>query len=958
MAITASFLPGARVLSVFGDGIGNRITASRNAAGNILINGGAVTVVGGSPTVANTDLIQLFGQAGDDTITIDEANGPMPAAQLFGGTGNDILTGGSGNDLLFGQSGNDTLLGKGGDDQLFGGDGNDTLTGGTGDDQVFGQAGNDRMIWNPGDGTDLFEGGDGTDTAVVNGGNGAENFTISPNGTRVRFDRIDPAPFSLDIGTTENLALNMNGGDDVFTAGNGLANLINLTVDGGTGNDTITGGDGNDTLLGGDGNDLITGGRGSDTARLGAGDDTFVWNPGDGSDVVDGQDGFDTLQFNDANIAETVNISAKGSRASLTRDIGTVTMDLGTVERIQIAALGGADNFVIDDMSKTDVQQIAIDLSATPGSGIGDGAADSVTVNGTSANNQIAITGTGGSVNVTGLPEQVTLTGTEGANDSLRVNGLAGNDTINAAGLAAGQLALVIDGGSGNDTILGSAGNDTLLGGDGNDFVDGNQGTDTAFLGAGNDTFEWDPGDGSDIVEGEDGTDTMLFNGANIAEKFDISANGRRIRMSRDIGNVTMDLDGIEHIQLNTLGGSDTVTVNDLSGTAVSQVSVDLSAQAGSGTGDGAADTVVTNGTANNDQISVATSGTSIVVKGLAAQVTVSGAESLNDSLVVNGGAGNDTIDASKLHAGQVNLTLNGGDGDDKIIGSAGNDVVNGSRGSDVALLGAGNDVFVWNPGDGSDTVDGQAGLDTLVFKNAGVAESINISANGSHVSLTRDIGVVAMDLKSIETINVDALDGTDTITVNDLTGTDTSQVNIDLAGINGAPDGVADTIVLNATEGDDAITITNNNGVVTVTGLAETVTISNFDANDHIVINGLGGDDAIVASGLSGMLLTANGGDGADVLIGSAGNDTLNGGAGDDILNGGPGLDILDGGSGSNVVIQSPVSAPPSDGSHAAALLSQFMASSFVTAGDGQGAAPIAEAAANSQPVLAQPHA
>src|SRR4029079_18786468 len=414
-------------------------------------------------------------------------------------------------------------------------------------------------------------------------------------------------------------------------------------------------------------------------------------------------------------------------------------MDLGTIERIQIAALGGADNFVIDDLSKTDVQQVAIDLSGTPGSGIGDGAADSVSVNVTSDSNQIFIAGTGGSVSVTGVPEQVTLTGTEGANDSLRVNGLAGNDTINATGLAAGQLALVIDGAAGNDTILGSAGNDTLLGGDGNDFVDGNQGSDTAFLGAGNDTFEWDPGDGSDIVEGQDGTDTMLFNGANIAEKFDISANGRRIRMTRDIGTVTMDLDGIEHIQLNTLGGPDTVTVNDLSGTAVTQVSVDLSAQGG--TGDGAADTVVTNGTANNDQISVATSGTSIMVKGLAAQVTVNGAESLNDSLVVNGGAGNDTIDASKLHAGQVNLTLNGGDGDDKIIGSAGNDVVNGGRGSDTALLGAGNDVFVWNPGDGSDTVDGQAGLDTLEFKNAGIAESINISAHGSHLTLPPDIG-------------------------------------------------------------------------------------------------------------------------------------------------------------------------------------------------------------------------
>ena len=68
------------------------------------------------------------------------------------------------------------------------------LTGGDGDDQVFGEGGNDRMIWNPGDDTDLFEGGDGIDTAEVNGGNGAEIFTVTANGTRVRFDRLDPRP--------------------------------------------------------------------------------------------------------------------------------------------------------------------------------------------------------------------------------------------------------------------------------------------------------------------------------------------------------------------------------------------------------------------------------------------------------------------------------------------------------------------------------------------------------------------------------------------------------------------------------------------------------------------------------------------------------------------------------------------------------------------------------------------
>ena len=304
MAIKASFSPGAGLLSVFGDALDDQITLSRDAAGRILINGGAIPVLGGQPTVANTALMQVFGQGGNDTITLDESNGALPAAQLFGGNGNDTLTGGSGNDLLFGQSGNDILLGKGGNDLLFGGAGNDTLTGGDGDDQMFGEAGNDRMIWNPGDDNDLMEGGDGTDTAEVNGGNGAEDFTITANGTRVRFDRVTPAPFFLDIGTTENLVVNANGGDDVITAGNGLANLIHLTIDGGAGNDTITGGDGDDTLLGGDGNDTVTGGRGNDTAQLGAGDDTFIWNPGDGSDTVDGQDGNDTLLFNGANVAE------------------------------------------------------------------------------------------------------------------------------------------------------------------------------------------------------------------------------------------------------------------------------------------------------------------------------------------------------------------------------------------------------------------------------------------------------------------------------------------------------------------------------------------------------------------------------------------------------------------------------------------------------------------------------
>jgi Ca2+-binding RTX toxin-like protein len=161
-----------------------------------------------------------------------------------------------------------------------------------------------------------------------------------------------------------------------------------------------------------------------------------------------------------------------------------------------------------------------------------------------------------------------------------------------------------------------------------------------------------------------------------------------------------------------------------------------------------------------------------------------------------------------------------------------------------------------------------------------------------------------------------------------------------------------------------------NNNGVVTVSGLGEDITISNFDANDRIVIKGLGGDDVIEASGLgTAMQLTADGGDGDDILIGSAGNDTLLGGNGDDVLIGGAGTDVLDGGPGNNIVIQSATVAPmssnsgnvtPTDGSQAAslALLGQFMASSFVTSGDGHTTTPIAEPPSSQQPLLTQPHA
>ena len=78
LSVTASFSPTAGTLSVVGDHADNNIIVSRDAAGRILINGGSVAIVGGTATVANTSLIRVFGQAGNDQISLDETNGCSP----------------------------------------------------------------------------------------------------------------------------------------------------------------------------------------------------------------------------------------------------------------------------------------------------------------------------------------------------------------------------------------------------------------------------------------------------------------------------------------------------------------------------------------------------------------------------------------------------------------------------------------------------------------------------------------------------------------------------------------------------------------------------------------------------------------------------------------------------------------------------------------------------------------
>ena len=479
-ATTGTFSSG--VLTVSGDGADNSIVISRDAAGRILVNGGAVPVSGGTPTVANTVQVRVNGLGGRDTIALNQANGALPAAVLSGGAGNDILTGGAGDDELAGQSGNDTLLGGGGFDLLFGGTNNDTLTGGDADDQAFGQGGSDRMIWNPGDDTDLNEGGAGSDTVEVNGGGGGEMFSATANGSRVRFDRLDPAPFAIDIGTSEKLVVNANGGNDSYSASGDLAALIGITVDGGAGNDTLLGSNGIDLLLGGAGNDFVDGQQGDDVAFLGSGNDDFQWDPGDGSDIVEGQDGRDEMLFNGSNGDENMEASANGNRVRFTRNLGNIVMDLDDVESIVAKTSGGADNLVVNDLSGTDVNNVAGDLAATGGGN--DAAADNVTVNATNDDDAVTVTGAGPNAQVNGLPALVSVSGAIAGSDRLAVNALGGDDVVDASGLAATAALLTLNGGNGDDVLIGGDGDDVLIGGDGDDVLIGGPGTDTLDGGA------------------------------------------------------------------------------------------------------------------------------------------------------------------------------------------------------------------------------------------------------------------------------------------------------------------------------------------------------------------------------------------------------------------------------------------------------------------------------------------
>jgi Ca2+-binding RTX toxin-like protein len=311
-------LVGAKGGDAMSGGTGNDTLVWNNGDGSDSIDGGAgndATEVNGNPTLgdaftlepnagritfkrtnlvpftldASTERFQVNGLGGDDSLSASAGVGALTLLSVDGGAGVDTVNGSDGPDLILGGEGNDILAGGGGDDRVVGDRGNDTMNGGTGDD---------TLVWNNGDATDVMNGDGGRDDVEVNGAPAAGDiFTVQPNGARIKFDRPNLVPFSLDIGSSETMHANGLGGNDSITVGE--VGSFEVTGSGGPGDDTLTGAGSSEAFLGGSGNDTIT--------------------PGGGIDVVSGDDGDDQVNVRD----RTADLARGGAgNDSVVADVG------------------------------------------------------------------------------------------------------------------------------------------------------------------------------------------------------------------------------------------------------------------------------------------------------------------------------------------------------------------------------------------------------------------------------------------------------------------------------------------------------------------------------------------------------------------------------------------------------------------------------------------------------------
>lgn len=410
-----------------------------------------------------------------------------------------------------------------------------------------------------------------------------------------------------------------------------------------------------DTLIGGSGNDTMSGADSDDLLIGNAGDD--LMGGGGGNDTLLGGAGRDTLDGGNGN--DTVD--GQGGADSLSGGAGddTIVWDGQNDGNDTITSDTGGDTLRVggkstDDtftVSQSGVGELIVSQGTASISVAGSGieaGIEAVVINGGSGNDTITIT------DIDRVGALV-----------LTVNGGSGGDIISASGASLGNLRLGINGDLGDDTLTGSADADTINGGDGSDIISGETGNDTLSGDEGNDSISG--GEGNDLVDGNDGNDTAL---GDAGDDSLLGSFGSDMLIG-GVGNDTID-GGFGNDLLNGMSGNDSLL-----------------------------------GNFGNDRIA---------------------AGSGDDT--VNGGNDNDTIQG---HSGAD--LIDGSHGDDSILGQAGNDTIFGDDGNDTIMGGNGNDVLYGE--DGDDVIDGEAASDTIV----GGDGNDTLRGGGSNDTITGDQG-------------------------------------------------------------------------------------------------------------------------------------------------------------------------------------------------------------------------
>ncbi len=390
------------------------------------------------------------------------------------------ITAGSGRDEIIGGAGADTINAGAGDDAIVGGDGVDSLNGGAGND-IFEYADFNAFLTNNAV-VDSVDGGDGADTIRV----AFDAITLTAADSLARVAGVETltqiatgaASVIIDkdanLGSIRSLDLAASTAASSVTL-SGVTQAITVTT--GSGNDTIAGGAGADTLFSGAGRDVLSGGAGNDIFVLSTNDFLAsaintppIFSLVEFLDTIQGGDGADTLSLTITDLTSVLVFSPMSPSSGV---------------------------FGFSNVSGVETFKVAASSNATGPTGIAFGF--------NLSQNDPMLLSTGSLRKFDFLESTVSVgvdLGSINNNNlvgaSYTVVGGSGSDRLIGANLTG--HGNIVDGGAGNDTILGGGGNDTLYGGSGADDITGGAGADYYGLGENDNAIDKVTDNGSQVA--------------------------------------------------------------------------------------------------------------------------------------------------------------------------------------------------------------------------------------------------------------------------------------------------------------------------------------------------------------------------------------------------------------------------------------------------------------------------